>query len=625
MEQWTLDYDESLFLRTADDTEGDFSSTAFYKIYLRRYAYAYQDRIVRFKKGLTYLDYKRIIHLCQAQCDKQKSALTVSDALSDYINSREIYIEKRSRLGIEIKEENSKLNEEFDEYKRIVDDGMSRKLRDKQMVDSFFMCAMQRSANFSVPGSGKTASVLGVYAFLKEKKLAKRIVVICPKNAFGSWIDEFNACFQSIESLRVFNVHDAKYKNSKEKNRALQFDSGKSNLILVNYESLGSYERTLEEIIDKETILVYDEVHRVKRVNGEYASHAVNISKNGVYIIVMTGTPIPNGYVDIYNFLHILFMDEYNEFFGFEGTMLKNPQPNEVQIINEKIQPFFCRTTKEELGVPPANADRIIPTIADNTENKIFHILKMRYRKNKLALMIRILQLESNPKLLLRSLDLSEFSYLLEDSAPTKEIDYADYSEDIKKMIRDCSDSSKFDAMLDNAKKITATGKTLIIWCIFIDSIKRISKALEDNGISTRCIYGEVPLDERAKIINDFKSGATQVLITNPHTLAESVSLHTACHDALYFEYSYNLVHLLQSKDRIHRLGLAQGQYTQYYFMQMDYETEDGPWSLDQQIYARLKEKEQIMYDAIARQNLEIMPTSNEDLDIIFSKLRFRQ
>ena len=34
------------------------------------------------------------------------------------------------------------------------------------------MCAMQKSANFSVPGSGKTASVLGMYAYLRASFLA---------------------------------------------------------------------------------------------------------------------------------------------------------------------------------------------------------------------------------------------------------------------------------------------------------------------------------------------------------------------------------------------------------------------------------------------------------------------
>ena len=38
--------------------------------------------------------------------------------------------------------------------------------------------------------------------------------------------------------------------------------------------------------------------------------------------------------------------------------------------------------------------------------------------------------------------------------------------------------------------------------------------------------------------------------------------------------------------------------------------------------YNRLKEKEQIMLDAIDNHVLEAMPTSNEDLEIIFSKFK---
>ena len=138
--------------------------------------------------------------------------------------------------------------------------------------------------------------------------------------------------------------------------------------------------------------------------------------------------------------------------------------------------------------------------------------------------------------------------------------------------------------------------------------------------INCKCVYGEVALDDRQKIISDFKTGKLQVLLTNPHTLAESVSLHRVCHDAIYFEYSYNLVHLLQSKDRIHRLGLPADQYTQYYYMQTYYDTNEGSWSMDRAVYDRLKEKEKIMLDAIDNNILEIMPTSSEDLDIIFGE-----
>ena len=75
------------------------------------------------------------------------------------------------------------------------------------------------------------------------------------------------------------------------------------------------------------------------------------------------------------------------------------------------------------------------------------------------------------------------------------------------------------------------------------------------------------------------------------------------------------------SKDRIHRLGLPEDQYTQYYYHQLSYQTEDGAWSLDEAVYQRLMEKEQIMLDAIDNHVLEAMPTSDEDLDKIFERL----
>ncbi|MFR5892341.1 MAG: SNF2-related protein [Bacilli bacterium] len=37
--------------------------------------------------------------------------------------------------------------------------------------------------------------------------------------------------------------------------------------------------------------------------------------KKANYKVGLTGTPIPNSYTDIYNLLHILFPDEYENFF----------------------------------------------------------------------------------------------------------------------------------------------------------------------------------------------------------------------------------------------------------------------------------------------------------------------
>ena len=602
-------------------TNAAFLYSAFYKLSLRRYAANLEGDVLRLRPALNYLDYKKVRALCVREADKRGVTLEIGEALRAHIDQHEMYVAERSRLGMELKEHDEKLRERFEAYRTVVDAGMTRKLRERQIWDSFFMCSMQKSANFSVPGSGKTASVLGMYAFLKSRGTVRRIVVICPKNAFGSWIDEFSVCFASIEPLRVLNIHSPAYKATADRRRALLYESGPCNLILVNYESVGGVLDALSSLAEKDTLLVFDEVHKAKRIGGIYADNAVAVAKGASYVVALTGTPLPNSYTDIYNLLHILFPAEYDTFFGFSPALLKAPTAGEINEINDKLQPFFCRTTKDQLGVPRANEDRLHLHAANGTENRLLHILLMRYRKNKLGLLVRVMQMETNPHLLLERLDLSQFEYLLDDSVEADEIDFADYSEEVRSLIEAAETPTKFTRCIDLAADKVQRGKTVIIWCIFVDSIHRLSAVLEEHGIRTKCIYGEVPLEERQQIITDFKNGAFQVLLTNPHTLAESVSLHTACHDAIYYEYSYNLVHLLQSKDRIHRLGLPDGQYTQYDYLQIEYETEDGAWSMDGAVYDRLMEKEQIMLDAIDNHVLEAMPTSEEDLDKVFAKL----
>jgi len=342
--KWQLDYNDGLFLHLP--LGHDISGSVFFKLKLKRYVADMQNGVVRFKESLTYLDYKRVIELCQHETVKQGIILCIRQALTDYINVREMHLDARSRLGVELKHRDEKLHERFYEYRYVVDNAMSRKLREKQMWDSFFMCAMRKSGNFSVPGSGKTASVLGMYAYMKKKDIMRRIVVICPKNAFGSWIDEFCICFADNEPLKCFNIHSSAYKSSRDRKRAIQLESGNCNLFLFNYEAVDTYSREIISLIDEKTLLVFDEVHKVKRIDGMYAQAAVEIAENAQYVVAMTGTPIPNAYTDIYNFLHILFPYEYHDFFNFSPALLRNPSPKDRVDINDKLQPFFVAPPK---------------------------------------------------------------------------------------------------------------------------------------------------------------------------------------------------------------------------------------------------------------------------------------
>jgi SNF2 family DNA or RNA helicase len=83
-----------------------------------------------------------------------------------------------------------------------------------------------------------------------------------------------------------------------------------------------------------------------------------------------------------------------------------------------------------------------------------------------------------------------------------------------------------------------------------------------------------------------------RVLLANPFSVAESISLHKACHTAIYLERNFNAGQFIQSKDRIHRYGLKSDDYTQYYYLTSEQ-------SIDETIHERLAFKEKRMNNAI--------------------------
>ncbi len=464
-----------------------------YKLQLKRYVSRdkTEENKLFFKKEIGYIKYKKIIEIIEKYSSKNNIDFHVSKEVEEYIQKREIYINERSRVGLGIKSQTEEILEKYNSYRAVIDSQMVRKLREKQAWDSFFMFAMRKSANFSVPGSGKTSSVYGVFSFLSYKGLVDKIVMIGPRSSFISWKDEFYNCFGNKRKLELFNIQD--YSNSRDKKNALLYKAvHKKNLLLFNYESLDSILEEVKNIIDDKTLLVFDEVHKVKNPNGKRAKNALKISYNARYTIALTGTPLPNSYLDIKNLLHILYHEEYNDFFGFGDAQLRIPSEYDIEIINKKIKPFFCRTTKKQLEVPEVNPDIILPCKLSDKENKIFNILLLKYAKNKLALIIRLLQLESNPKMLLKAIseNQEDFSAILDTTSDPEDIDYVDYSQDIKDLINSLGKTEKFNSCIQQVKKLNSEGKSVIIWCIFVDSIRQLASQLEKEGISAGVIFG---------------------------------------------------------------------------------------------------------------------------------------
>jgi SNF2 family DNA or RNA helicase len=180
---------------------------------------------------------------------------------------------------------------------------------------------------------------------------------------------------------------------------------------------------------------------------------------------------------------------------------------------------------------------------------------------------------------------------------------------------------AKFDVVKDMLNEMLSQDQKVIIWCTFIQNIKSLQSYLANNGIVSELLYGAVPTDTedtsdeimtREKIIKEFhrEDSAFKVIIANPFAVAESISLHKACHNAIYLERTFNAANFIQSKDRIHRVGLEDDIMTNYYYIV----SED---SIDETVHSRLIEKERRMLELIESRDIPLITENlNYDIDL---------
>lgn len=587
----------------------------------------------KIKENTTYKDIERIISVTQKRAKRKDIKIKVSKAVKEFLARNKYSIEWYKIIGDVYKNDLAQFplnkRESFKKFSEIVQSEVKRPLYKLHLRAAYYEYEMCRAANFSVPGAGKTAMVLGVFAYLNRKEVQKnerieRILVISPISAFESWREEFRLVFGNKKKL--YSI-DSQSSNDFESDLNLKW--GISNMVLVNYESLPKYVDSLKKLIGQETMLVFDEVHRVKNPFGVRAKAALEISRNPKFRYVLTGTPIPNSYKDIYNFLHILYHNEYSSYFGWDLSTLAEPRVRKIREINKKLYPFFWRTNKDDLEVPRPEDDLL--TIVKPSEAQLDLAEAIYYNEeSSLARLIRLIQASTNPSLVTQAINYDELM-LYDEEGDVKGMTEDEFNKLLggdlnKEKSKYYSDfklesiiAPKFVHGIDLVNKLVSEGKKVLVWGIFVDTLNKITQELKKYGIRTNLIYGETDKADRITLINDFRDGNTQVLVTNPQTLGEAISLHQTVHDAVYFEYNFNLTFMLQSRDRIHRLGLDSNQYTRYYYLQ----TEDEDWTsyrpgfIDQRIYKRLKEKEKTMYGAIDNNDLSINYDQNEILEAI--------
>lgn len=154
-----------------------------------------------------------------------------------------------------------------------------------------FLTSRPSSALFWAPGLGKTGTVLEAFLNLRKRKLVKRMLVMAPlKVCQGVWRQEAEK-WDLFAGLKIGLAH------GKDKERVMLDES--LDIVLLNYDALilWGHEYLQHSPFD---IVCFDELTRMKHTNTR--RHKVMRGLLGYFKFRwgLTGTPIPNGYLDLF-------------------------------------------------------------------------------------------------------------------------------------------------------------------------------------------------------------------------------------------------------------------------------------------------------------------------------------
>lgn len=519
----------------------------------------------------------------------------------------------------------------------------NRSLYELQLLSAYHLAFSQNSCNFSVPGAGKTSVVYGAYAYLsnlskEDKKYVNRLLIISPLNAFGPWELEYEECFGEKPLTRRLNG-----KVLIEDKKQYLYSANPAKITLISYASVATLKDELIYFLrNNKVMVVLDEAHKIKNTNGGVtASSILDIAAYCSSRVVLTGTPAPNGYEDLYNLYRFIWPTK--KVIPFEVYQLKDMSKSEsdsrVDTLLHSIEPFFIRIKKSDLGIPPATEHAPIIVPMEESQRRIYDVIEKKYmgdiisgKDNKFrqdlvkARLLRMMQAATNPNLL---------SVPLKNYASFEGFDSDAVFEDTS-LISDIlqyaksETPAKFIKAREIIEQIIDAGGKVVVWAIYIKNILDFEQYLISCGIPCKTLYGATPIatgeedddvvETREKIISEFhkQDSSFKVIIANPFAVSESISLHKACHNAIYLERSFNAAHFIQSKDRIHRYGLKPGTVTNYYYLL----SED---SIDEVIHNRLIEKETRLNNIIESMPIPLfenagMETGDDDIKALITE-----
>lgn len=345
------------------------------------------------------------------------------------------------------------------------------------------------------------------------RKGLKNVLVLAPKSALNSWERE----------LEVEGIKCCKVVNRSEKTLTA---IGISPWVVSNPQKLLTYKALLQRKWD---LIIIDESSRIKNARSKYFKTLMRYMHTVPHKILLSGTPTPESVLEAVPqllFLHeeVLgcktyweFLGKYTMRIGYDRLLFKSAREKLMKLLHDKC--YFL--SQETAGVAQPRVNTLVYVPKTKKQVELFKQLRDKF------------EMDLNGKHY-------ETVYILP---------IITWAARLAGGLMDgaCVSSYKYKAL---KRIIDRTPGQIVVWFRFNEELHYVEQHLLKLKIPCAAYYGDVTVEQRKLIEQDFRAGKYKVLLLQVKTGLYALDLSSA-DTAVYYSNSWSLEERIQSEKRI--------------------------------------------------------------------------
>ena len=411
--------------------------------------------------------------------------------------------------------------------------------------------ASKPSAGFGLlfeMGCGKTLTAIAIMGALYRQRRITRVLVAAPSSVCSVWPHDLAAFAAFPYEVRVLLGEKKQRLESLHSLTNYPDTANRLLIAVINYEAThreGIFEALEGYAAD---MIVCDESQRIKNPKAAQSKAVQMLGDRAAYRLILSGTPVQNSVIDLYSQYRFLdpsvfgsnfyaFRNRYCQMGGYGGHEVVGFQHMDELVRKEHA--IALRVTKAEcLDLPAQTFVRRYVELEPAARRLYDQIARASCA-----------ELESGG-CVTASIVLTKLLRLMQLTGGFVQADGSDCAQQ--------AGSAKLDALADILDDyVQEAGQKLVVFARFRPEIAAICRLLEGRGIRYGRIDGEVPMDQRGAVVEEFQNDpSVKVFVAQIQTAGLGITLHAAS-AAVFYSLDFNYANYAQALARIHRIGQA--------------------------------------------------------------------